>query len=163
MKLVRPDIQASRQVWFRSVTAVGDQVSRECTKSIMCRMSCQDSFSDPRPDYPEILPNDTPTNEEYVEAINSGEGTCLKRVGRKQSWSCWRKCIDKYPSCRLEMAESKLVALYHRSARVFHTIGMNTFDFWWWVQDRLKFLGGVLPRNVTMMAALSGNPQDFIF
>ncbi len=126
-------VQASRQKWFRSVTYLGDRLSRPCTKRILCEQSCLDGLESvdgsTEASHPQALPTDSLTNLDYVQAYTEGEKlACFGDRGPNFTAAhCRDSCAAKYSSCERAMEANLTLQLYYGTSRYFHRLGMWLF------------------------------------
>lgn len=136
----RSDIQKSRQKCFRKVTKSANEISRECTKRVLCEQACKDGLNGQvRQDYPEVLPNDNPENVEYVNAYSDGERfSCFQVPDENHPYnatSCENDCQKKFPECDRDLESSKMANIFVKSGRAFHNTGMWWFSAIWANRD----------------------------
>ena len=129
----KPDIQASRQDWFRFVTQLRHLVSTNCLSRILCELSCLDSLNGtPRPDFPTVLDTDNEENREFVAAYDAGEGFgCFGVYTNFNETSCENSCKHKYSSCEVsELLKSNIInfRICKSITRRIHRFGMYLFD-----------------------------------
>lgn len=146
---LRQDIQQSRQVVFRQIAELGQVLSENCTRLVLCEQSCKDRVNSlfERADYPYIMADDNQSQRDYVLAYNRGEklGLCDSPVVQsyhiKSDQYCDQQCYANYGAdCQSDLDHSLSVRLYHKWARVFHESGMIAFGAYWAAKTNVEFI-----------------------
>ena len=126
---MNPQFQEARQVAFEAVVALLTRLaSQSCSQQILCEQSCKDSiFRKPTSEY--IVP--TAKQRPYAEAFLHGEELGCKAFieGKAESY-CDTLCEFRYPECLITMINNPALVLFIKLSRVFHRVGIDTFEIW---------------------------------